>query len=106
MELINKNKLKELENSDKESIVMFSTEWCGECKMNTLLLEDFQLNYKDVDFYKIDVDEQKLWAEEDSDYQILSVPTFFVYKNKQKVSEHHGFITELKLKELLETNEV
>jgi thioredoxin 1 len=106
MEIVDLNKIEELKEGNKTTLVMFSTEWCGECKMNKLLLEAIEENYKDILFVKIDVDEERLWADDGNDkYKIMSVPTFHIYKNGEPTREHVGFVSEHELKQFI-NNEI
>ena len=102
---MNKVNLEELskfiENSER-GLVMFSTEWCGECKMNFPLIEKFEAEHSNTKFVKIDVDEAKLWQEDNNEnYKVKSVPTYHLYENGQLVNEFEGFINPQKLKEIL-----
>jgi thioredoxin 1 len=106
METINLKKLEELKIKDGVRLVMFSTEWCGECKMNKLLLEDVESEYPEMEFYKIDVDEESLWADDGNDkYKIMSVPTFQIVGNNFSTREHVGFVSQHELKQFIK-NEI
>lgn len=86
------DKLKEKINDDSRKVIMFSTEWCGECKMNFLLLEEIIPLYPDTSFYKVDADELMLWEEDNDDiFKIKSVPTYHLYENKKLLNTLEGF---------------
>ncbi|GMG34269.1 unnamed protein product [Ambrosiozyma monospora] len=71
---------KEVLPNKKVSLVDFYATWCGPCKQMAPLLENFSENaYKDnVDFYKVDVDQQSDLSVE---YGITAMPTFVIFKD-------------------------
>ncbi len=99
--------LDEARNLIKENekvLLLFSTPWCGECKMNKLIWEKVFPEYEDhIKIAKIDVDEQKAWAEDAKDFNVDGVPTLIGYKNGEKVFVHDSFTTEPNLRKLLDT---
>ena len=102
MKKVNLEELKEIIKSENKNIVMFSTEWCGECKMNTKLIEDVEGDYPTITFSKIDVDEFKLWTDdENTEFSIQSVPTYFIYENGEVVRKHDGFLTPTQFEEFI-----
>ena len=70
-----------LENStfigDTPSIIDFYAEWCGPCKKISPILENLEEKYKNVDFYKINVDDESNLAQL---VHIKSIPTLMVCK--------------------------
>ncbi|AET41214.1 thioredoxin TRX2 Ecym_7388 [Eremothecium cymbalariae DBVPG len=72
---------------DKLVVVDFYATWCGPCKMIAPMLEKFDTNYEDADFYKVDVDALSDVAQEQ---QITSMPTLIYYKNGEQVSKVIG----------------
>jgi len=53
----------------------FYADWCGPCKTQDPILEDIAEEWNEVEFEKIDVDEQQEIANE---YQVRSLPTVIV----------------------------
>jgi len=53
----------------------FYADWCGPCKTQDPILEDLEAEYPDVEFEKINVDEEQDVANE---YQVRSLPTLIV----------------------------
>jgi thioredoxin 1 len=53
----------------------FYADWCGPCKTQDPILEELEEEYPDVEFEKINVDEQQDVANE---YQVRSLPTLVV----------------------------
>lgn len=61
-------------NGNKPIIIKFSASWCAPCKMITPILEELSNEYKEIDFYMIDVEEQPEIA---AAFQIRNVPSVF-----------------------------
>jgi thioredoxin 1 len=53
----------------------FYADWCGPCKTQDPILEELEADYADVEFEKVDVDEEQDVANE---YQVRSLPTLIV----------------------------
>jgi len=53
----------------------FQADWCGPCKTQDPILEEIEDDWPDVEFEKIDVDENQDVANE---YQVRSLPTLIV----------------------------
>jgi thioredoxin 1 len=53
----------------------FYADWCGPCKTQDPILEDVESEWPDVEFEKINVDEEQDVANE---YQVRSLPTLIV----------------------------
>ncbi|KXT00489.1 hypothetical protein AC578_4063 [Pseudocercospora eumusae] len=61
--------------------------WCGPCKVIAPKVSAFADSYEKARFYKIDVDECPEVAQELS---VRAMPTFFLFKNGEKVGEVVG----------------
>jgi thioredoxin len=68
-------------------ILDFSAVWCGPCKMIAPIYEELANEYTDVIFLKVDVDENPEVTEM---FQVMSMPTFLLLKNKQSVERWSG----------------
>jgi Thioredoxin domain-containing protein len=53
----------------------FYADWCGPCKTQDPILEDLEADYEDVEFAKVDVDEEQDVANQ---YQVRSLPTLVI----------------------------
>ena len=53
----------------------FYADWCGPCKTQDPILEELEADYEDVEFAKVDVDEEQDVANQ---YQVRSLPTLVV----------------------------
>jgi thioredoxin 1 len=68
----------------------FYADWCGPCKTQDPILEEVSEEYPDVEFEKINVDEQQDVANE---YQVRSLPTLIV-ENDDGVVERFVGVTQ------------
>ncbi|MBR4949298.1 MAG: thioredoxin [Clostridia bacterium] len=82
----------------KTVVVDFFATWCGPCKMQAPVLEEFSETREDIDIFKIDVDQE---GELSARYGIMSIPTLIVFKNGEEVEKHVGFADEDTLEELI-----
>ncbi|AKU06576.1 thioredoxin [Haloferax sp. Atlit-12N] len=53
----------------------FYADWCGPCKTQDPILDDLEGDYENVEFVKVDVDEEQDVANQ---YQVRSLPTLIV----------------------------
>ena len=69
----------DLIQSDIPTLVDFSAEWCGPCKMMKPILEDLKSKVGEkVKVIKVDVDKNPQAANQ---FQIQGVPTLILFKN-------------------------
>jgi len=68
----------------------FYADWCGPCKTQDPILEELETDYEDVDFEKIDVDQNQDVANQ---YQVRSLPTLVV-ENDEGVVERFVGVTQ------------
>ncbi len=97
---IDLNELNSLVANGKKLFVKFSAEWCGQCKMASLLLDKVQLDYPDIEFVEVDVDDNELWDHET--LKISVVPTFVGFKNRETIFNQPEYQVEDSLRQLLE----
>nr|XP_044634998.1 thioredoxin domain-containing protein 8 isoform X2 [Equus asinus] len=71
----------------KLAVVEFSAKWCGACKRICPLFHAMSLQYQNVMFAKVDVDESRELAQT---YHIKAIPTFQMFKQAQKIFEFCG----------------
>lgn len=93
---------KELINSDKPVLVDFYAEWCGPCQMMKPVLEELKQKLGDkATILKVDVDKN---AEASTQYRIMGVPTFIVFKNGEVKWKHAGALSLHQLEEAIATH--
>jgi len=74
----NKESFKELISSPKLTIVDFWADWCGPCRNQLSILEEYAKNNQDIQVVKINVDENTELA---SEYGVKSIPTLIYFKS-------------------------
>ncbi|KAL1454228.1 hypothetical protein WDU94_010503 [Cyamophila willieti] len=80
------SKLAEAGN-DKLVVVYFHAAWCGPCQGIKPKITGLADEVPDVEFFKVDVDENEDIAKE---YQISNLPTFVFLKSSKKVDQFSG----------------
>ncbi len=88
-------------NSTKTAVVDFFADWCGPCKMLSPVLEELSRNNPDVDFYKVNIDENPSLADA---YDVRSIPNVVIFKNGQAVDRSIGYRTAEQLQEIISKN--
>ncbi len=84
-ELRNINDLNKIENY----VLWFSNPKCAPCKKIKPTMINVSVKYKNIKFFKIDVDKNPDVAEK---YGITSVPTIIFFKKGREVSRLSGYI--------------
>ena len=73
----------------KTILVDFFATWCGPCKMLAPVLEEVAPDYPDVEFVKVDVDDEPDLARR---YGVSVIPTLFVIKNGEVTANTKGYL--------------
>ncbi|MFT4885386.1 MAG: thioredoxin 1 [Natronomonas sp.] len=68
----------------------FYADWCGPCKTQDPILEELEEEFPDVDFEKVNVDEEQDVANE---YQVRSLPTLII-ENDDGIVERFVGVTQ------------
>ena len=85
--------------SELPVLVDFFATWCGPCKMMSPIVEEIEKEMEGkVNVYKIDTDEATDLAMQ---YNIMSIPTFLIFKNGEVVNTVVGMKDKQELLDLL-----
>lgn len=92
-------KFSEIIQNDIPTLVDFSAEWCGPCKMMKPILAELKSKVgDDVRIIKIDVDKNPAVA---AAYQIQSVPTLMVFKSGKLMWQEAGVHSAAQLEQVI-----
>ncbi len=91
----------EVLKSDKPTFVDFWAPWCGPCQMMGPIVEELskEMEGKNIKIGKLNVDENPDTA---GRYNVMSIPTFLLFKGGQVVDQLVGGVQKEKLKEMIE----
>ncbi len=105
MELIltDQNFDQEVLKSDKPVFVDFWAPWCGPCRMMGPIVEELakEMAGKNIKIGKLNVDENPNTA---GQFNVMSIPTFLIFKGGQMVDQFIGGTQKEKLKAMMEKN--
>lgn len=76
--------------ADKPVFVDFWAPWCGPCKVMSPIVEELAQEMEEVIIGKVNVDEYSDIAQK---YNILSIPTFIIFKSGQVAEQFSGSMT-------------
>ena len=98
MKVTSANFEEEVLNSDKTVLIDFYADWCGPCKAYSPIVEAVANENEDIKVVKIDVDNAQDIAYK---YQVMSIPTTVVIKNRQEVNRAVGMMSKSDLLEMV-----
>lgn len=88
-------------NSPNIVVVDFFANWCGPCKMLSPVLEELESQNFDVDFFKVNIDENPSLAD---NFEVRTIPNVVIFKNGQVVDRSIGFKTAEQIQEIIGRN--
>lgn len=81
--------------SDKPTLIDFWAPWCTPCNKMTPVIDELKIFIGDkADIVKINVDESPEIAKQ---YNIKSIPTFIILKNKEETNRLFGSFSRIEL---------
>ena len=83
-----------VKNSKSPFVIIFSSPWCGGCKRIVPRVDSISEKYDKVKFGKIDITAN---SQKPSEFQVLSIPTTIIFKDREEKDRIIGDITEEKL---------
>nr|EGQ40111.1 MAG: thioredoxin [Candidatus Nanosalinarum sp. J07AB56] len=82
-------------------IVDFYADWCGPCQQLEPIYEDVSEEYSDINFGRVDMDENSSIATE---VGVKALPTLVVFEEGEEVARRTGATDEDGLREWVESN--
>ena len=92
----------EFESTIKKGITLvdFSAEWCGPCKMIAPVLEQLSTELEGkVNIIKVDVDVEQQLAQK---YNVMSIPTLLLFKEGNVIGQVVGFQSKAMLEKFIQ----
>lgn len=100
MRKITSTELEQLKSENKKILLDLYADWCGPCKMLIPKLETIETNYPDVEFVKMNVDEESAYT---ISLGVRSVPTVIIMDGNNTVSRTSGLQSDDYYKNILTT---
>lgn len=84
-------------------LVDFWAPWCGPCQMMAPIMEELAQEYEasQIKIAKLNVDDNAVTA---GTYQVMSIPTFIIFKGGKAVDKMSGSVSKQKMKEFIDKN--
>lgn len=74
-------------SGDKPVLVDFFASWCGPCQMMMPVINELSKEVKEFSIIKLDIDQSPEIA---AKFNVMSVPTFIVFKDGKEVNRMMG----------------
>lgn len=85
----------------KICVIDFYADWCNPCKSQELILNDLKTKFNEIEFFKVNIEEEYELAEI---FSIRSLPTIIVFSKEPKT--FIGFTTKQKIEEILKSQTI
>jgi thioredoxin 1 len=99
MKLNAENFEKEVLQETKPVLVDFYADWCGPCQMMAPIVEEISNEQSGAKVCKLNIDEEMELAQQ---YDVMSIPTFLVFKNGEVVNRDMGAKAKSAILEMLQ----
>ena len=97
VEELNENNFKEKVSTGNVLVDLYAP-WCGPCRMLGPVIEKLSTEVTNYKFYKLNVDDNALIAQE---YGVMSIPTLLIFKDGKLVNTIVGLRSMDELKNIL-----
>ncbi len=78
-------------SQEKPTLVDFWAAWCGPCKLMHPVFERLSKKYKEMQFARVNVDENQPIAQK---FGVQAIPTFILFKKGQQIDRMMGAVGE------------
>lgn len=82
----------------KVTIVDVWAEWCGPCKRFAPIFERLSQQYEDIEFVKLNADENSEFLQK---WSIRGIPTIMVFLDDEPIFSHAGILSEGAMHDLI-----
>ncbi len=97
---ISSKEFQKIIGQNKVVVVDYFASWCMPCQMMAKVVEDVAKDFSNIEFTKINVDEETNLAIQQ---HIEAVPTFVAYKNGKEINRMLGYHIKEEFKEFLDS---
>ena len=86
-EVIEETEFNNVDGNNGKVLIDVFTVWCGPCKRVKPIFQELSLEYDDIKFVSLDLDQNRWIGEK---YDIHAIPTFLFFKDGEMVYKHLG----------------